>query len=382
MEAYQAAKAAEAANPSDKKDHDDARRNGSSYSPPLVFPHSTQLITGCHICPQQSNLNRCGGCRVVYYCSHQHQAADRRAHKAVCKSVINATALLKADEEALRSHKGDEDTPPNAFETEVGHFWWYRGTRNYMKARYTLMRILAPLDTRQAVQTALEHALGIMHLNPEDPMCVRSIAAPLFLRLGRDQECYALCKWWVTTGCDVDYEWKGNKVVPHETLADAMEATDVFEGVRKYGPGSNSSAMPSFADLSYVVSVTLVKVRILLHLKALQERKGASSEAPADQEPRTFVSNIVASRPEILNAEDQTMRIKEMERQVKRMYAVVQRVNKFFWPTLVKPGAHLMANPLECSMGSEAEAQMKLQECHNSWAETPGAIDVILYDFV
>ena len=123
-------KAAEANKRHTEKDH--GRLSSSttgSYGPPRVFPKSTQLITGCHICPQQNNLSRCG----------------------VCKDISNIMAILKADEEALRSHKGDADTPRNAFETAVGRFWKYSGTRNYMKARYELMGKLALVNTKTAV---------------------------------------------------------------------------------------------------------------------------------------------------------------------------------------------------------------------------------------
>lgn len=98
------------------------------------------------------------------------------------------------DEAALRAHPGDVDTPPKAFEKAVGKFWGYKGTRNYMTAKNELILELAKVNTKLAVQTALDHALDIIRLNPQDNMCVCSYVPSFFLRLGQDQECYAFCK--------------------------------------------------------------------------------------------------------------------------------------------------------------------------------------------
>jgi hypothetical protein len=39
-------------------------------------------------------------------------------------------------------------------------------------------------------------------------MGMRCIAAFLFIRLNRDQDCYDFCKWWIAVGNDFSYEWK------------------------------------------------------------------------------------------------------------------------------------------------------------------------------
>ena len=32
-------------------------------------------------------LKQCAGCRVVYYCCHEHQKLDWKRHKPICKRV-------------------------------------------------------------------------------------------------------------------------------------------------------------------------------------------------------------------------------------------------------------------------------------------------------
>jgi hypothetical protein len=38
-------------------------------------------------------------------------------------------------------------------------------------------------------------------------MGVRDLLPGLLLRLGKDQECYDFCQWYVTTGQRGDYDW-------------------------------------------------------------------------------------------------------------------------------------------------------------------------------
>ena len=349
--------------------------NPNNYGMIMPFDVSENLITGCNICPQQTGLSRCSACKVVHYCSPEHQRADRPAHKVWCKSIKKITFVLDKDEAALRAHKGDMDTPPNAFETAIGDFWRYSGTRNYMRSRNELLRELPRLNTKAAVEAALDHALGLMRLNLQDPMCVRSITPAFFLRLGRDQEAYDFCKWWVTKGSSLSCDWKNVRQLPHEMSSggDAWEGVEVFERVRNFGDGGGDSfAVPSFADLSHLVAVTLVKVRMLLDVRVLID----------GIRPRDFgkvSSSSIVLRDAIREGDIGEVEIvfEEMKDQVRRLYHAVQRVNKHFWPRVVEPRAHLLMNPLNIGMGEETEMHLVLPEYYCAWSETPGAIEVI-----
>ncbi|KAI4914472.1 hypothetical protein J4E85_010535 [Alternaria conjuncta] len=321
--------------------------NPNNYGMIMPFDVSENLITGCNICPQQTNLSRCSACKVVHYCSPEHQRADRPAHKVWCKSIKKITFVLDKDEAALRAHKGDMDTPPNAFETAIGDFWRYSGTRNYMRSRNELLRELPRLNTTAAVEAALEHALGLMRLNLQD----------------------------LILSCD----WKNVRQLPHEMGSgeDAWENVDVFERVRNFGDGfgnggGDNFAVPSFSDLSHLVAVTLVKVRMLIDTFILTE----------SVQPQRFgelnTSSIVL-RDAIREGDIGEVEIvfEEMKDQVKRLYHAVDRVNKHFWPRVVEPRAHLLMNPISIGMGEETEMHKVLPEYYCAWSETPGAIEVI-----
>jgi hypothetical protein len=41
----------------------------------------------CNICDKTENLKVCSRCRIVYYCSTEHQKQDWKTHKNVCKPI-------------------------------------------------------------------------------------------------------------------------------------------------------------------------------------------------------------------------------------------------------------------------------------------------------
>jgi hypothetical protein len=250
-----------------------------------------------------------------------------------------------------------------------------------MKSRNELVHVLLDINTKQAVESALEHSLDIMRLNPEDFMYVRRFTPSLFLRLGRDQECYVFCKFWVTKGHDERYGWDDHRPA-HVIMkgSNAFEPVVVFESVRNF-EARNDFMVPSFSDVSNLVAVTLVKIRLLLDLKALQRRKEEvghyTPHSELDNFRNNLTSSIVADSHEILEREDQAPYIKELEKLTKKLYEAVNRANKHFWPALLQPRNNLTVKPYLIGMGDEVEMQTKLQECYNAWVETPGAIGII-----
>jgi hypothetical protein len=153
---------------------------------------------------------------------------------------------------------------------------------------------------------------------------------------------------------------------------DAFESVEVFERIRDFDSpgGRRNTIVPSFADLSHIVAVTLVKIRMLLDLRSLRLEV---TESLTD----VCRSSIVRHNTDISTMQDVGPLVRPLEDQVRRLYRAVGRVNKYFWPALLKPSIHLFANPYSIGMGDEGEMQKKLQECYNAWMETTGAIGVI-----
>lgn len=143
-----------------------------------------------------------------------------------------------------------------------------------MRALYGVTKALGKLPTLDATQASLDHALDVLHLDHGDNIQVRHLTPALVLRLGRDQDCYDFVKWYQTIGQVSDYDW-GDTSLPflHIKNANALEAVDYMRN--------------SWADLSHVVAVTLLKIKLLLDEKPLK-----NSSALGDQLPTEIVGNI------------------------------------------------------------------------------------------
>lgn len=307
----------------------------------------------------------------MLYCSRAHQASHRHKHKLSCNAVKQKRDYLQCEEHALRVQPPDGFTmPADVFDTHVGRFWGILGTRDYMRALYGVIEALGKIPTFDAIQASLDHALEVLRLNRSDNMGVRSLIPTLFLRLGRDQDCYDFVKWYQTTGQESDYNW-GDTSLPflHIRNTNALESVEYMCG--------------SWPDLSHVVAIALLKIKLLLDVKSLK-----NSSFLGDRVPPEIVGNIQRYVPQstIISSNITTMYhtdhdslIEELSSQVELLYTAVDRANDTFWLALVNPENedHLNARPDSYSHGSEEEMQLNLQYSINAWLETPGAMDFI-----
>ena len=325
------------------------------------------LSSSCPTCSRTDKLRRCQGCKVVSYCCREHQVADRDQHKRICNSIKKSQEAVDREEQRLRAHPGDFMTPPNVFEEGEGHFWGILETRTYMRLRYAVVEALLKVKTPDAVECAFTNLRDMLRLCRGDNMGVRDVVPALFLRLGKDQECYDFLKWYATTGQESDYDW-GNMDLPFLDVQNA----DLFEPVDPF--------TRRFMDLSHVVAVTLIKIRLLLDVRTLQNSAIVSHRVPQevlDNIRTQLVSSVVAEHKDILESNDQSAVIKKLESQVTKLYRAIQRESPYFWSALLQPGAHLNARPAAYSPGSIEHMQLVLQYNYDSWLETPGAVELI-----
>ena len=225
------------------------------------------LAPGCSYRNNSRNPSRCSACKVTSYCSRDHQIYDREYHADECKDIKRARAAFERAEQKLRDMPGDWMTPANPLENSVGHFWGVLETRPYMRARYGLVEALLVVKTHEAVKSAAEHIRDMLRLCRSDNMGVRDLLPALYLRLGRDQDSYDFVKWWATCDPDGHYDW-GNMDLPYLNIKDA----DVFE--------SPDYLCGKFPDLSHLVCVTLLKIKLILDLKALRNSAFLATRLP------------------------------------------------------------------------------------------------------
>jgi hypothetical protein len=193
-------------------------------------------------------------------------------------------------------------TPANLFDEAVGFFWGILETRTYMSLRYALIEAILKVKTRNAVQAALDHARDMLRLCRSDNLGVRNCVPALYLRLGRDQEAYDFCKWYVTEGSRSDYDW-GDMDLPFLSVRNA----DVFEDVGEFDG--------KYPDPGHIIPVILIKIRLLLDVEALHNSAAISDKIPRevlDQVREQLVTNVVVKEKKIMEAIDQTARIKEL----------------------------------------------------------------------
>lgn len=323
----------------------------------------------CNASSGVTNLFRCQACQVVYYCGRDHQGAHREDYKRPCNEIKKSREKVDREETKLRSHPGDFMTPSNLFEEHAGDFWGIAETRDYMRARFDLVEALLKIKTYAAVEAAQAHVVDLLRLCRGDNMGVRDLLPALDLRLGKDQECYDFCKWWSTTGQERNYDWDDM-----ESPYLDIKGANVFETPHEIFD-------TEFGSLSRSAAITLLKIRLLLDVRALQNSSMIGGKVP--QEILNGVrwqlvnGSVIAGNDDIMYAEDQTALIQSLEIQVQDLYTAVKNSNKHFWPALLNPGMHLMARPEAFSHGSLQQMQLVLQYSFDAWMETPGAVNMI-----
>lgn len=339
--------------------------NLSEQFTPVRDENSTfQSTPSCHFCSltdTEVTLPRCSACKVVRYCSKDHQIADRPQHVSVCKSIAKCSARMDNEALKLRNQPNDDFfAPAHVFENYVGHFWGLHNTRPYMRARYALIEAILQVRTRDAVVAAYDHVMDCMRLCRLDNLGLRDLLPALMLRLDKVQECYDFIKWYATTGSRDDYDW-GDMEQPFLDVKDAdmLESLDFL------------SAEDPYSDLSYLVSITLLKVRLLVAVREGSEGKEMLRSSPTFQ--AKFRGETGQSAPE--NGIDQV--VTTLKSQVKFLYRAVSRANGGMWHALLSPGRHLDARPSVYTHGSMHQMQMVLKQNYDAWHESPGAIEIL-----
>ncbi len=112
-----------------------------------------------------------------------------------------------------------------------------------------------------------------------------------------------------------------------------VKDADAFESVKLY--------TGQFGDISFVVAVALIKFRLLLAIKALQNSTVLGEKVPQellDNIQAELVSSIVAGNKEIMQSEDQIALIKKLESQVEELCKAVKSLTSTSGPLCYDQG--------------------------------------------
>ncbi|KAJ9145311.1 Ribonuclease H [Pleurostoma richardsiae] len=237
-----------------------------------------------------------------------------------------------------------------------------------MRARFAVADALLKVDTVRALEDALGHFNDMLRLCRSDNMGVRDIIPHILLRLGREQECYDFLKWWTIIDDENHYngryDW-GDATLPYLDIrgADAFEPVDIF--------------CSSFPDLSHIVALTLLKLRLCLDLTAYNDSLDGFAFAFGGHysEPDRPIGRLVRAKLQTMDVLSVSTMVEKLEDQYCRLCQVVNDANPYFWDALVSEETP----PLRYSYtrGSEAEADIVLRQCQRAWQETEDAIMMI-----
>jgi len=136
-------------------------------------------------------------------------------------------------------------------------------------------------------------------------------------------------------------------------------------------------------SLSLKVTVTLIKVKVLLDIKALRNVAILNKRLPeeiVDCVRRQLVCRAILVRKDIMNILCHDPIITKLELHIKTLYDAFKKESPKLWPELLKSRTHIphyiSAAPGYWKNDSE-EVQTVVRYNYNSWAETPGAFEVI-----
>ncbi|RSL48906.1 hypothetical protein CEP53_009373 [Fusarium sp. AF-6] len=350
-----------------------------SFSDPIkLLPHA------CGLCGKKENLRRCRGCEVVYYCGQEHRVMDRNLHKSACTKMEKASANLVKEGKALRDLIADGSVPDNLFSEGIGYFGAIPLAEPYILANYQLANTLllsfgGPGGLTFAVQDALDCFLHVFWLNRGDRKDVRLVIPALFIRLNKDQEAYDFIKWCASTGDPAYFEWddRGQYAWDNDLPFLEVEDADAFEESENWVYGHRS-------DMSPMLALTLIKVRILLDLLAtLNTTRAFQGSAPKEIIElicEQLVGGIVQSRPEIIRGrvQDMARRIDTIKAQIMGLYKLMNEYNPHVWRLMLSdPYAAAASGPFSYPFTSEETACMAVGESMASWLETPRSLDMM-----
>ncbi|KAI8958515.1 hypothetical protein F5Y11DRAFT_362661 [Daldinia sp. FL1419] len=155
---------------------------------------------------------------------------------------------------------------------------------------------------------------------------------------GMDQKAYDFIKWWAVIPNQEGFEWS-TFTGPHLNFEneDLLESIDIFLDNRVF--------------LSLLISLTNIKLRILLDLRMLEREikkygtRNASYETKKEWVEKYALSDFLYNRMDIIERNDWRDLVSCLNNQVKKLYNQVHGRNKGFWHFFVTFEERAFHNP-------------------------------------
>ena len=287
---------------------------------------------------------------------------------------------MEQEEQALRNLPATFptiDSQGNPFDNSAGFFWGIQETRPYMSARQNMVDlILAHFGTFEprvdGVEIALSHLLDLLRLCRKDNMGMRDLVPALYLALDRDQEAYDFMKWWATTAQESTYNWM-DMSLPHLHIKNA----DILE------EPMDDWVTGNLIDLSHVLVVILIKLRVLSDLKNIQSATRAFAGVlpleVTDIIRGHLAGKVLGARPRILmgGTEDISRLVKTLKKQALRMFRYTKQYNPHFWRMMDGGAADGPTDVPYYATGSKEEAESVMGQVYLGFSSSPETVPLL-----
>ncbi|KAM0715024.1 hypothetical protein Q7P37_009489 [Cladosporium fusiforme] len=286
----------------------------------------------CEICHVETGLMQCKGCLVLYYCGREHQTAHWPDHKKFCKIAqqCNKHVWKALEDVRLGLQASPFSNPQDYFATEPMELG------AYLHYRYIYARAVIRLGGHDGVSLALDNCSEITRLdknNLKNGQTAREFVPGLFLRLGRDQECYDFLKKYCVGNLEEIYAGEGGSLrqpARAENLNHADEflgnklPAELFNQIRSYKIGPATKIHPA-------------------RVKAIEKR------------------------------EDLTPFLSKIEAELLQLRSYVNALDSDYWPAIADPEKYRKLQPM---YQPELPITEALSQTYDAWAETPGALEL------
>ncbi|KPI35978.1 uncharacterized protein AB675_10474 [Cyphellophora attinorum] len=325
------------------------------------------LSNHCLVCDAEGKLSRCSACRVGRYCSREHQLQDRERHKLGCRDIKVLRAQLQVDDHDLRNTT-DPTTSANAFDLDVGRFWEFEMTRQYICTRFMVADLCRLAGTLDGTVEAIEHMQDMLRLCDSDHLDLRYAIPPMMLQLDRDQECYNFIKWWQTRHIDDNGQ-------EHE-----MYHPDVCS--RPANPLESIAWLDhDNVDVEHLGAMLLLKLKLLIDVIALKRARKVI-EHRLDVELWTYVDrHVVRSK---LSTEWSSKSYKELTAVQQRLEqhaifigGLLSKITKHFPAALLDPDRYLKISVETKTRGSIEETVFLLHSSYGAWWNHEGVLELL-----
>jgi hypothetical protein len=342
----------------------------STSTPPGSLDATFPIEIKCEVCSKEAGLQLCTGCKIVNYCSKDHQTSHWNSHKKVCKDIRSGRSKLEREETKLRGLPADGKPSCRIFEEDAGRFWGIIETRPYMNARMAFAELVLWANNATCRKMALNQWLDMLRLCRGDNLGVRERVPGLYLRLGRIQEPYDFMKWWVAYASKGKYNF-GDLTLPYLNLKDE----NVFESLGVWGDISRLS-------LFHLQSLLLLKIKLYKELEILSNVQPVGGRVPQqilDEIGRELVHEVVGKYRRAI-VEPVVVR-EELEAQIVSICQTIEKNNKFALAALMNPETHMDDVPKLYTRGSIEEVRLMIMYDIQGWAEDEDCTK-LLYEFV